>query len=78
MKTILELPEIDFRSSEYLKEPLKTLASYAQKFKVGRSKRGVEILDYDLCRETILDRRFGTGHPKLMKVLGMSEGPALS
>jgi len=36
MKTILELPEIDFRSSEYLKEPLKTLASYAQKFKVGK------------------------------------------
>ncbi|MDE2647472.1 MAG: cytochrome P450 [Paracoccaceae bacterium] len=78
MKTILELPEIDFQTSEYLTQPLKTLASYAQKFKVGRSERGVEILDYDLCRETILDRRFGTGHPKLMKVLGMSEGPALS
>jgi cytochrome P450 len=78
MKTTLELPEIDFQSSEYLSQPLKTLASYAQKFKVGRSKRGIEILDYDLCRETILDRRFGTGHPKLMKVLGMPEGPALS
>ena len=78
MKTILELPEIDFQSSEYLSHPLKTLASYAQNFKLGRSKRGIEILDYDLCRETILDRRFGTGHPKLMKVLGMPEGPALS
>mgnify|MGYP006119730801 FL=1 len=78
MKTTLELPEIDFQSSEYLSQPLKTLASYAQKFKLGRSKRGIEILDYDLCRETILDRRFGTGHPKLMKVLGMPEGPALS
>ena len=78
MKTTLKLPEIDFQSSEYLSQPLKTLASYAQKFKLGRSKRGIEILDYDLCRETILDRRFGTGHPKLMKVLGMPEGPALS
>ena len=25
----------------------------------------------------ILDRRFGTGHPKLMSVLGLKEGPAL-
>ena len=73
-----ELPEIDFKSKEYLSSPLKTLAEYAKLFKVGQSERGVEILDYNLCRDTILDRRFGTGHPKLMKVLGMSDGPALN
>lgn len=78
MKMMSELPEIDFHSAEYFSRPLKTLAAYAKKFKVGRSKRGVEILDYNLCRDTILDRRFGTGHPKLMKVLGMSDGPALN
>ena len=73
-----ELPEIDFKSKEYLSSPLETLAEYAKLFKVGQSERGVEILDYNLCRDTILDRRFGTGHPKLMKVLGMSDGPALN
>tara|TARA_Y100000746_G_scaffold189433_1_gene168946 strand:- start:13 stop:1224 length:1212 start_codon:yes stop_codon:yes gene_type:complete len=78
MKTMAELPEIDFKSKEYLSSPLKTLAEYAKLFKVGQSERGVEILDYNLCRDTILDRRFGTGHPKLMKVLGMSDGPALN
>ena len=78
MKTMAELPEIDFKSKEYLSSPLETLAEYAKLFKVGQSERGVEILDYNLCRDTILDRRFGTGHPKLMKVLGMSDGPALN
>ena len=48
-----------------------------RQFKLGLSKRGVEIFDYDLCRDTILNRKFGTGHPKLMEVLGLPEGPAL-
>ena len=51
MKMMSELPEIDFHSAEYFSRPLKTLAAYAKKFKVGRSKRGVEILDYNLCRD---------------------------
>ena len=72
-----DLPEIDFNSSSYLKKPLETLADLAKKIKLGKSKRGVEILDYDLCRDAILDRRFGTGHPKLMSLLGLKEGPAL-
>ena len=77
MLTMKDLPEIDFDSSSYLKKPLETLADLAKKIKLGKSKRGVEILDYDLCRDAILDRRFGTGHPKLMSVLGLKEGPAL-
>ena len=78
MLTMKDLPEINFSSSSYLDKPLETLADLAKKIKIGKSKRGVEILDYDLCRDAILDRRFGTGHPKLMSVLGMEEGPALN
>ena len=78
MLTMKDLPEINFSSSSYLDKPLETLASLAKKIKIGKSKRGVEILDYDLCRDAILDRRLGTGHPKLMTVLGMEEGPALN
>ena len=78
MLNISDLPIIDFQSKDYLTKPLDTLAKLSQKIKVGKSKRGIEILDYDLCRDAILDRRFGTGHPKLMKVLGLEEGPALS
>jgi len=78
MATIGDLPEIDFGAADYLAAPLTTLAGFAKKFKLGRSKRGVEIFDYDLCRDTILNRSFGTGHPRLMNVLGLPEGPALS
>ena len=78
MLTMSDLPEIDFNSEAYLNQPLETLAKLASSIKVARSERGVEILDYDLCRDAILDRRFGTGHPKLMRVLGLKEGPALS
>ncbi len=78
MNTVSDLPEIDFDDADYQAAPLQTLAEFAARFKLGRSARGVEIFDYDLCRETILSRRFGTGHPKLMHVLGLPEGPALN
>ena len=78
MLSISDLTRIDFRSSEYLTKPLETLANLSKQLKLGKSERGVEILDYNLCRDSILDRRFGTGHPKLMKVLGLEEGPALT
>ena len=77
MTTLADLPEIDFDAADYQAAPLPTLAGYAEQFKLGRSKRGIEILDYDMCRDTILNRSFGTGHPKLMKVLGLPEGRAL-
>ena len=78
MLSISDLPRIDFHSSEYLTKPLETLANLSKQLKLGKSERGIEILDYNLCRDSILDRRFGTGHPKLMKVLGLEEGPALT
>jgi len=73
-----ELPEIDFGAADYLAAPLQTLAGFAKKFTLGKSKRGIEIFDYDMCRYTILNRSFGTGHPRLMDVLGLPEGPALN
>ena len=78
MTSIVDLPWIDFDAPDYLANPLATLAGYAERFKLGRSKRGIERFDYDLCRDAILSRSFGTGHPKLMDVLGLPEGPALS
>ena len=66
MKSPSDLPEIDFGAADYLAAPLPVLAKYATKFKLGRSKRGIEVFDYNLCRDTILSRYFGTGHPKLM------------
>lgn len=78
MLSISELPEIDFSSEAYQKRPFQTLAEHARKWRIARSKRGVEILDYDICRNMILDRRFGTGHPKLMHLLGLPEGRALN
>jgi len=77
MKAIDDLPEIDFEAADYRSAPMETLARFASRYKVGRSRRGIEIFDYDLCREAIVDRRLGTGHPRLMHVLGLPEGPAL-
>ena len=74
---LMDLPELDFGSSEYAQRPFEVLAGWAQRWQVARSKRGVELLDYDLCRKAILDRRLGTGHPKLMNVLGLPEGRPL-
>lgn len=77
MKTIADLPVINFDDTEYLAAPLPTLASYARQWTLGRSTRGVEIFDYDLCRETIFSSSYGTGHPRLMNVIGLPEGRAL-
>ncbi len=77
MNAIEDLPEIDYGAADFKAAPLPTLAGFARRTKLGRSTRGVEIFDYDLCREAIVDRRLGTGHPRLMKVLGLPEGQAL-
>ncbi len=75
--TIADLPEFDFASADYAAQPFRTLAQAAGRWRVARSARGVELLDYDLCRQAIVDRRLGTGHPKLMDVLGLPEGRPL-
>ena len=53
VSSISDLPLIDFSDADYLAAPLPTLANYASKWKLARSSRGVEVLDYDLCREVI-------------------------
>ena len=74
---LMDLPELDFASDDYTARPFQTLAAWAQRWKIARSVRGVELLDYDLCRRAIIDRRLGTGHPRLMDVLGLPEGRPL-
>lgn len=77
MTLLTDLPEIDFADPRYKAEPMHTLRRYAERFDLGRSSRGIEVFDYDLCREIILSRAYGTGHPRLMNLLGLPEGPAL-
>ncbi len=77
MKSIAELPEIGFSSEDYDRHPFPILADLASRWKVARSERGVEILDYRQCRKSIVDPRLGSGHPKLMNILGMPEGQVL-
>jgi cytochrome P450 len=77
MPSIADLPELDFASPDYTARPFAVLAEAGRKWKIARSVRGVELLDYDLCRRAIVDRNLGTGHPKLMDVLGLPEGRPL-
>ncbi len=77
MQQIDDLPAMDFTSPEYRTKPFAVLSDCARRWRIARSARGVELLDYDLCRAAIIDRRLGTGHPKLMDVLGLPEGRAL-
>lgn len=77
MTVIADLPELDFAAPAYAAQPFAVLAEAARRWRVARSARGVELLDYDLCRSAIVDRTLGTGHPKLMDVLGLPEGRPL-
>ena len=77
MKRITDLPKLEFSSAEYRENPFPILAEHARAYRVATSSRGVEILDYDLCRQMIVDPKLGTGHPRLMKLLGLPEGPVL-
>lgn len=77
MRQIGDLPLIDFAAPNYRAAPFEMLADCARRWKIARSSRGVELLDYNLCREAIVDRRLGTGHPRLMDELGIPEGRAL-
>ncbi|MXX88553.1 MAG: cytochrome P450 [Boseongicola sp. SB0677_bin_26] len=76
-RTISDLPVLDFSSVEYRSAPFPALSGWAQKWKIARSERGVELLDYELCRNAIVDRNLGTGHPKLIELLGLPEGRPL-
>lgn len=77
MKNVSDLPFLDFDSAQYADSPFTTLANWAKSWKIARSRRGVELLDYDLCRRAIVDPDLGTGHPRLMKEIGLPESAAL-
>ena len=77
MPALDDLPELDFSSEDYQKAPFPMLAEAGRKWRIARSVRGIELLDYDLCRAAIVDRRLGTGHPRLMELLGLPEGRPL-
>ena len=74
---LADLPVLDFNSQTYQEAPFKTLAHWAGKWKIAQSARGIELLDYEICRKAILDRKLGTGHPRLMDVLGLPDGRPL-
>ena len=76
-RAISDLPVLDFSGAEYRRAPFPALAAWARKWKIAQSGRGVELLDYDLCRNAIVDRNLGTGHPKLIDLLGLPEGRPL-
>lgn len=77
MQSVDDLPVLDFSSPEYIAAPFVALAGWARKWKVARSVRGVEILDYELCRTAIVDPNLGTGHPRLMEEIGLPESAAM-
>ncbi len=74
---ISDLPVLDFSSVEYRNAPFPVLSGWARKWKIAQSGRGVELLDYELCRKAIVDRNLGTGHPRLIDLLGLPEGRPL-
>ncbi len=74
---ISDLPVLDFSSAEYQSAPFRVLSGWARKWKIAQSGRGVELLDYELCRKAIIDRNLGTGHPGLIDLLGLPEGRPL-
>jgi len=75
--SVSDLPVLDFSGSDYPVAPFRTLSEWARKWQIARSERGVEVLDYELCREVIVGRDFGTGHPRLIELLGLPEGRSL-
>ena len=76
-RDVSDLPVLDFSRADYQAAPFPVLSGWARKWKIARSARGVELLDYDLCRKAIIERSFGTGHPKLIEILGLPEGRPL-
>ncbi|MYA88040.1 MAG: cytochrome P450 [Boseongicola sp. SB0662_bin_57] len=76
-RAVSDLPVLDFSSVEYRSAPFPVLSGWAQKWKIAQSERGVELLDYELCRNAIVDRNLGTGHPRLIELLGLPEGRPL-
>lgn len=77
MSDISDLPKLDYSDPDYQSHPFRWLAKKAESHKIAQSSRGVELLDYDLCRNFLLDRNFGTDHANLVEKMGLPESRAL-
>lgn len=74
---ISDLPILDYDDPAFRADPFVWLAEKAKVSKVARSERGVEILDYELCRAFLLDQALGTDHGNLVERMGLPESRAL-
>lgn len=77
MRAIRDLPFIDYDEPAYDAAPYEWLAEKAKSHRIARSARGVELLDYNLCRTFVLDRSMGTDHGNLVEKMGIPESRAL-
>lgn len=77
MIEIEDLPFLDYADPAYAADPFGWLAEAAKGRPMARSERGVEILDYQLCREFLIGRAFGTDHGNLVERMGLPESRAL-
>ncbi len=77
MPGISDLPFIDYGDPDYQSEPFRWLAEKARQFPLARSERGVEILEFQMCRRFLVDRSFGTDHGNLVEKMGLPPGRAL-
>ena len=77
MPGISDLPFIDYSDPDYKSEPFRWLAEKARQFPMARSERGVEILEFQMCRRFLVDRSFGTDHGNLVEKMGLPPGRAL-
>lgn len=78
MRVIADLPFLDYEDPAYAASPFKWLAEKAKSHRIARSARGVELLDYALCRAFVLDRTMGTDHGNLVEKMGIPESRALT
>ena len=77
MRAISELPFLDYDDPAYAAAPYEWLAEKAKSHRIARSARGMELLDYNLCRAFVLDRTMGTDHGNLVEKMGIPESRAL-
>ncbi len=77
MRAISELPFLDYDDPAYAAAPYEWLAEKAKYHRIAQSARGMELLDYNLCRAFVLDRTMGTDHGNLVEKMGIPESRAL-
>ncbi len=77
MTHTFDLPFIDYSDPAYQNEPSVWLADKARQFRLAQSERGIEILDFQMCRNFLMDRAFGTDHANLVEKMGLPPSRAL-